>query len=143
MTKPDDRAPLNGKLASHELSFARYGRILSGYSSKMSTNEPIVSYRKVAAGSERNFGFVFAAVFAIVGLLPWWHSNPIRLWALGVAVVLVAVAWLAPWVLAPFNRLWFRLGLVLHHVVNPIVMALLFYGAVVPMGLLLKARGKD
>ena len=48
-----------------------------------------------------------------------------------------------PRVLAPLNIIWFRLGLLLHHVVNPVIMAVVYYGAVVPMGLLLKARGKD
>ena len=36
-----------------------------------------------------------------------------------------------------------RFGLLLHHVVNPVVMALLFFGAVLPMALLLRVLGKD
>ena len=52
-------------------------------------------------------------------------------------------AFIAPRVLHPLNRVWFALGLMLHHVVNPIIMALMFYGAILPMALLLRARGKD
>ena len=50
---------------------------------------------------------------------------------------------LAPRLLHPLNRVWFALGLLLHHVVNPVVMALMFYGAILPMALLLRALGKD
>ena len=49
----------------------------------------------------------------------------------------------APRLLQPLNRLWFKLGLLLHHVVNPVIMALMFYGAMLPMALLLRWLGKD
>ena|SRR5215475_13341091 len=109
----------------------------------MSTNEPVHSYRKVVVGSERNFGLVFAAIFTIVGFGPLYHGGPIRYWALIVAAAFFICAFMAPWVLRPLNRLWFRFGLLLHHIVNPIVMGLLYYGAVVPMGLVLRILKKD
>ena len=43
----------------------------------------------------------------------------------------------------PLNQLWFRLGLALHRVVSPIVMLLIYYGAIVPLGLILQVGGKD
>jgi hypothetical protein len=46
-------------------------------------------------------------------------------------------------VLLPFNAVWFRLGLVLHHVVNPIIMFVIYWVAVVPTGLVMRAVGKD
>jgi len=109
----------------------------------MSTNEPAISHRVVVRGSDRAFGIVFAVVFAIIGLWPLLSGRGLRLWALGIACLFLAVALLAPWLLAPLNRIWFRFGLVLHHIVNPVVMGLVYYFAVVPMGLILKARGKD
>ena len=109
----------------------------------MATNEPAVSHRATVRGSDRSFGVVFAVVFFIIGIWPalWGHLP--RWWALAVAAAFLAVALLVPRVLAPLNRIWFRLGLLLHHVVNPIIMGVVYYLAVVPMGLLLKARGKD
>ena len=46
-------------------------------------------------------------------------------------------------VLALFNRLWMMLGLLLHGIVNPIVMGLLFYGTILPTGLVMRLRGRD
>lgn len=109
----------------------------------MATNEPAVSYRKVKPGSERSFGLVFAVFFAIVALLPATHGAAVRWWALAVAAAFVAAAFLAPRLLHPLNRVWFAFGMLLHHVVNPIVMAVMFYGAILPMALLLRALSKD
>ena len=109
----------------------------------MAENEPIVSHRKIVVGSDRSFGLVFAAFFLVVALFPLIHGVPPRWWALGVAATFVAAAFIAPRVLHPLNQVWFALGLMLHNVVNPIIMALMFYGAILPMALLLRARGKD
>ena len=50
---------------------------------------------------------------------------------------------LYPRILGPFNRLWLKLGLVLHAIVSPVVMGLLFYSTVTPIGVLFRWLGKD
>ncbi|MEJ2435526.1 MAG: SxtJ family membrane protein [Pseudolabrys sp.] len=109
----------------------------------MAANEPVVSHKKVVMGSNRSFGLVFGVFFLLVALLPVVHGDPIRWWALGIAAAFVAAALLMPRLLTPLNRVWFALGLLLHRVVNPVVMAVMFYGAILPMALLLRALGKD
>lgn len=96
------------------------------------------------AGSNRNFGLVFACVFAVLGAWPLLrHGVAPRWWMLAVAAVFLSLALLAAEKLAPLNRLWFKLGLALHGVISPLIMGLLYYGAVTPMGLILRAAGKD
>jgi hypothetical protein len=109
----------------------------------MATNEPIQSYRKVTVGSERNFGITFAVIFAMVGLAPLYRTGAVRWWAISIGLVFLICAFVAPQVLRPLNILWFKFGLLLHHVVNPIVMGALYFGAFVPMGVFMRARGKD
>jgi hypothetical protein len=60
-----------------------------------------------------------------------------------VAGLFLGVALFYPAALTPLNRLWLKFGLLLHKVVNPIVMALVFFGTVLPMGLAMRALGKD
>ena len=43
----------------------------------------------------------------------------------------------------PLNFVWYKFGLALHHIVNPVLMGLIYFGAVVPMGLIMQLRGKD
>ena len=109
----------------------------------MAASELVVSHREVVRGSERSFGLVFAALFAIIGCIPLLRGHPLRPWALELAIVFFAAAILIPRVLAPLNRAWFRFGLLLHSVVTPVMMAVIFYGAVVPMAVVLRARGRD
>lgn len=96
-----------------------------------------------APGSERSFGIIFAVVFAIVGCWPLTGGNPPRFWSLAIAGVFLVLAFLLPVALKPLNRLWFRIGTGLHHVVSPLVLGLLFYFSVLPTGLLMRAFGKD
>lgn len=89
----------------------------------------------VAATSPRPFGLLFAIIFIVIGAMPLWRGAPIRPWALAVGGVFGLLAIVAPQTLAPLNHLWLRLGLALHRVVNPLVMGVLFFGAVTPYGL--------
>jgi membrane protease YdiL (CAAX protease family) len=101
--------------------------------------------QKVHGSSDRSFGIIMAAFFGIVALFPLLHAplSSIRWWALALAVALLASAllWTAP--LRPLNRLWLKLGLLLSKVVSPIVLMVLFYATVTPIGLLMRATGKD
>lgn len=94
-------------------------------------------------GSERNFGLVFAVVFALVGLWPILGGNGMRIWALAVAAVFVLLAFVRPSVLRPLNLAWFRFGLLLGRIVSPVVMALIFFVAVTPTALIMRMFGKD
>ena len=97
----------------------------------------------VKGSSDRSFGIVFAVVFAVIGLLPLAFGGGIRLWSLAVGGGFLAIALAAPWLLAPLNRLWLRFGLLLHRIVSPIVLGVMFFLVITPMGLLMRAMGKD
>ena len=97
----------------------------------------------VKAGSNRAFGFVFAAVFAVIGLVPLLGGKDPWGVSLFVAGWFLVLALFAPSVLGPLSRLWHRFGLLLHKIVNPLVMAFLFYATVTPTALAMRLFGKD
>ena len=103
----------------------------------------IEGHVEIKRGSERGFGIVFAIVFALIGLYPLWNGDPVRLWAMIIAIAFLALALIAPRTLALPNRLWFRLGMALGAVVAPIVMFVVYAIAVVPVGLIMRLLGKD
>ena len=107
------------------------------------THESFEREEEVQGSSDRAFGLVFAAVFGVVALLPLLGGRDPRWWAAAIAAAFVGVAMLRPGLLRPLNRLWLRLGLILHRVVNPLVLAVLFFGAVTPTALLMRLVGKD
>jgi hypothetical protein len=110
---------------------------------KYSTHENFSRQEAVAAGSDRSFGLVMAAGFAVLASLNVWREG--RAWpALAtIAMFFLVAALLVPVALDPLNRAWLKLGLLLHKIVNPVVMGLVFYGAVLPTGLVMRAMGRD
>jgi hypothetical protein len=110
---------------------------------QQSSHEVFFREEKVVAGSDRTFGLVMALVLTAVAALNAWHSGRLWPWSGGLAALLLAAAVLRPSLLHPLNLIWMKFGLLLHRVVNPVVMALLFYGTVLPTGLIMRMLGKD
>lgn len=109
---------------------------------KSRIHESFEQKEAIRVGSERGFGLVFAAVFILVGLAPLIGEEPVRLWALGVGGFFALTAFVAAKVLKPLNILWFKFGMVLHHVVTPLVMGLIFFVVVTPTALMMRVLGK-
>jgi hypothetical protein len=97
------------------------------------------SYAKgeIKPPSERSTGLTFAVVAVIVAVL-WRNSSTVPWVALSMAAILAAVSLIAPSLLKPVNILWFRLGLLLHRIVNPIVMFAVFALVFVPGGAIMR-----
>ena len=93
-------------------------------------------------GSDRAFGITIAVVLAIVGGAKLWFGSSYPVVWLGVSIAFLAASLVRPQLLAPLNRLWFRFGLLLHRVVSPLMMALIFFGAVTPIAALMRLLGR-
>jgi len=91
---------------------------------------------KPALPSDRSFGWTFTGFFTLVALFfqPW-------MLALAAATALVTVI-RSHW-LAPFNRAWMKFGMLLHHVVSPVVLGLIYFGVFTPVALVMRAFGRD
>ncbi len=103
----------------------------------------IHSHSEVKIGSDRTFGLVLAAALAVLALIPLLHGAGIRLVPAAAAIALAAVAIISPQLLAPLNRLWFRLGLLIGSVVTPVVMSIIFVVAVIPTAVVRRRAGHD
>lgn len=109
----------------------------------MSFHEDLRREHAKEGSSDRAFGFVFTAVFMIIGGVQLWHGVS---WApawFAVAAIILLISLARPAILGPANRLWMRFGLLLHKVVSPVVLGVLFFVAVTPTGLLMRVFGKD
>ena len=109
----------------------------------MRAHEDSSRRHRVRASSDRGFGLVIGTALAAVALCPLVGSASPRWWAVGLAAAFVVVALARPAALAPLNRLWTRFGLALNRVTQPVIMAVLFYGAVTPTALVMRAMKKD
>jgi Saxitoxin biosynthesis operon protein SxtJ len=107
------------------------------------THEDFSRQEDIKPSSDRSFGLIIGTFFLIVALWPLIHAEPVRWWALGFAVIFVVSALLCAAALAPLNKLWVKLGLVLHAIVSPVALGLLFYLTVTPIALLMRLLRKD
>ena len=99
----------------------------------------------IEAPSERSFGITFAVVLALLGALSYWHrgvSNTFYV-VLVLSAVFAIVTATAPRLLRPLNLIWLKFGLLLHKVVNPVIMGILFFGVFAPMGIMMRLIGID
>lgn len=94
-------------------------------------------------GSELQFAVVFAIVFIIIGLWPLLGDNTPRIWAFVTGAIFLAAGYFKPVILKPLNNLWYRFGLLLHKIISPVIIGILYYGTVFPTNIFLKLINKD
>ncbi len=93
--------------------------------------------------SNRSFGLVFCAVFLIIALYPLINNEDIRVWSLIISLLFILLGLLNSKILTPLNKIWFKFGLLLGRVISPIVMGIVFFFVVTPIGFLMRTIGKD
>lgn len=95
--------------------------------------------------SERSFGFTFATALLILGLYGIIRHRSLTIYGacVGAGIIFGLLAAVAPRALAPLNKAWFYLGLVLGKIVNPIVLGIIFFGILTPISILIRLFGRD
>lgn len=106
-------------------------------------HETFIRDTMVKGSSDRAFGIVFTVLFLAIGLWPLIDGAEAQIWSLVVASLILATALVRPALLAPFNLAWMKFGILLHKITNPIIMGLIFFLAVTPTALIMRALGKD
>ena len=99
--------------------------------------------KNIKTSSNKSFGIVFFIVFIIISLYPLVNQEDIRIWSLVIAFIFFILALLNSKILTPINKIWTRFGLFLGNFISPIVMGIIFFFVVTPIGLLMRLFGKD
>jgi len=89
------------------------------------------------------FGILFFIFFLIVGLYPLISNEPIRIWSIIVSLVFLTVTIIKPNLFTFLNKLWIKFGILLGKIISPIVMGLVFFFVVTPIGIFVKILKKD
>ena len=97
----------------------------------------------IKIGSNRSFGIVFFVVFLLVATYPIINDGELRLWSVIISIIFLLLGLINSKILTPLNKLWFRFGLFLGKIISPIIMGVIFFLVVTPIGLLMRLFGKD
>ena len=84
------------------------------------------------------FGILFFIFFLTVGLYPLISSKPIRVWSVILSIVFLIITIIKPNLFTFLNKLWIKLGVLLGKIISPIVMGLVFFFVVTPIGIFVK-----
>ena len=97
----------------------------------------------IKISSNRSFGIVFFIVFLLIALYPLINQGEFRLWSLIISFIFFILGILNSKILTPLNKLWFKFGIFLGKIVSPIIMGIIFFFVVTPIGVLMRFFGKD
>ncbi len=93
--------------------------------------------------SNRSFGILFFIVFFITSLWPLISRGDIIYWALIASLIFLVLGVLNSKFLTPLNKLWIKFGIFLGAIVSPIVMGIIYFIVLTPIGALMRFLGKD
>ena len=97
----------------------------------------------VKIGSNRSFGIVFFIVFLLIALYPLIYSEEIRVWSAIISLIFLILGLFNSKILTSLNKLWFKFGIFLGKIISPIIMGIIFFLVVTPIGLIMRLFGKD
>ena len=93
--------------------------------------------------SNRSFALVFVVFFLVLAVVSWIKEGTLYPVFLTLSVLTGVTGIFQPAWLTPFNRVWMRFAELLHRVVNPVVLAILYFLVITPFGLILRIFRKD
>ena len=97
----------------------------------------------IKISSNRSFGIVFFVVFLLVALYPLLRDNDIKIWSLLISLGFLILGLKNSKLLTPLNKLWFKFGLLLGKIMSPLIMGIIFFIVVTPIGILMRLLRKD
>ena len=98
---------------------------------------------EIKISSNRSFGIVFFIVFLLIALYPILKGNDLRIWSLIISFIFLSLGLINSRILTPLNRLWFKFGLLLGKFISPIIMGIIFFIVVTPIGIIMRLLKKD
>ena len=98
---------------------------------------------EIKISSNRSFGIVFFIVFLLIALYPLLKGNDLRIWSLLISFIFLALGLINSKILTPLNRLWFKFGLLLGKFISPLIMGIIFFAVVTPIGIIMRLLKKD
>ena len=97
----------------------------------------------IRISSNRSFGIVFFVVFLLIALYPLTYGGEIRIWSLIISIIFLTLGLLNSKILSPLNKIWFKFGILLGKIVSPLIMGIIFFLVVTPIGFIMRLLGKD
>jgi hypothetical protein len=100
-------------------------------------------YKDIKKKDNITFGLLFFVFFLIFGFYPLNSGGFIRIWSVVLSLVFLIITIIRPNLFTFLNKLWIQFGILLGKIISPIVMGLVFFFVVTPIGILVRVLKKD
>ena len=97
----------------------------------------------IKISSNRSFGIVFFIVFLLIALYPLSYSGEVRVWSATISLIFLVLGLSNSKILTPLNKIWFKFGILLGKIISPLIMGIIFFLVVTPIGLIMRVFRKD
>ena len=101
------------------------------------------SYKDIKRKDNITFGALFFVFFLVIGLYPLKTVGTVRIWSLVLSLLFLIITIIRPNLFTFLNRLWIQFGILLGKIISPLVMGLVFFFVVTPIGILIRILKKD
>jgi hypothetical protein len=91
----------------------------------------------------RQFGIIIAAACGLLGVLLWWRGKPYYAHCFIMAAAFLLSGLTLPAVLKPLHKVWMTISILMGWLMTRLILIILFYAIVTPIGLLARLCGKD
>ena len=98
---------------------------------------------EISKSSNKSFGIVFFIVFLIIAFYPLFYEGSLRIWSLIISITFLILGLTNSKVLTPLNNIWISFGIILGKVISPLIMGIIFFFVVTPIGVFMRIIGKD
>ena len=100
-------------------------------------------YKDIKRKDNITFGVLFFVFFLVIGLYPLKTVGTVRIWSLVLSLLFLIITIIRPNLFTFLNRLWIQFGILLGKMISPLVMGLVFFFVVTPIGILIRILKKD
>ena len=98
---------------------------------------------KIQISSNRSFGIVFCIIFLLIGFYPLIKGGSLSVWALIISSIFLFLGISNSRALTSLNIIWFKFGIFLSKFFGPLIMGIIFFIIVTPIGLIMRFFKKD
>lgn len=105
----------------------------------------IEEIKKIKSGplELRKFGITLGIALGVLGGLFLWRGKAFFVYFFIIGAALLLLAFTVPLILKPFQKVWMAISIVMGWCMTRVILTVLFYGILTPIGLIARVCGKD
>lgn len=102
-------------------------------------------FKNIKSGKKelREFGIVIAIALTVLATIALWRGRATYPYLYAAAVVFAASGIAVPKMLTPLQKAWMAFSVAMGFVMSRVILSVIFYAVMTPIGLIMKAMGRD